>query len=130
VVDPTYDPLGPWPCYCSNEPETGVDDVVTIYDTAGEPQIRAQWTGEQDTYWGIQVRVRSTDHHTGWRQANAIRTFLAQTVSNTLVNVEDVQYDVHAYNKIGDVITLGKDRAAKRSVFTINLTVVITNLSL
>ena len=118
-----------YPVYSTNEPD-GADEVITVYDTAGTPQGDIQYSGESILYDGIQIRVRARSHRNyGWRLATDIRDYLSQGVSYTEVSLEGVRYIVYSFNRIGPVLSLGKDPAVKYSVYTLNVNVAYERLS-
>lgn len=117
---------GTWPVKVSAEPDTP-DNVVTIYDTAGETQGRIQYSGEVTDFHGLQIRVRAIDHPTGWAKVNAITTACAETVKRTTVAVSGTSYTVHAMTRRSGILAIGKDvPSSKRNLFTVNYTVSIT----
>lgn len=123
---PETRPLESWPIYASNEP-SDPDNCITVYDTAGTDDGRSMIDGELFGHYGIQVRVRSLDHATGWLKADAIQTALAETVYDNAVTIGGSSYLVHSANKIGDVLALGKDVSdTKRSLFTLNAVLSLT----
>ena len=127
--DPTLDPQAAWPIYVSSEPTTP-DNCLTVYDTQGVEDGSSQLDGELWTHHGFQVRVRSTDHVTGWARANAIRQALAQQVLDNAVAVGTSHYVIHAAAGIGSVLVLGKDTpTSKRSLFTLNATAVLRQVA-
>lgn len=116
-------PVTPWPAYCSSEPNFP-DDCVTVYDVAGVDDGRLMVTGEAPTHYGVQVRVRATDHATGYAKASEIRDTFAEDVLLETVTISDTTYLVQAMSRIGNVIALGKETpAGRRSLFTCNATV-------
>ena len=116
-VDP---PSTPWPVFASGEPDTP-DNCITVYDTAGLDHGRSMIDGELFGHNGVQVRVRSNSHATGWTKADAIQTGMAKSVYQETVTISGQAYLVHAIAKIGDVLTFGKETpTSKRSLFTIN----------
>lgn len=113
-------PATPWPIYVGGEPPSP-DNAVTIYDTAGADGGRAMFAGTLLGWVGVQVRVRSSDHPTGWTKADAIQTTLAESVYDERVTVGASTYLVHCLSKIGDVLAIGKESpTSKRSLFTFN----------
>jgi hypothetical protein len=127
-TDPDFDL--PWPVYSTNEPDAP-DNCITVTDTTGESVGRTQWDGRDEMHWGVQIRIRAVSHeNVGWRKGFAIRTFISQEVSQQWVTLEGTDYLINSFAKIGSVLALGKDVTnTKRSLFTINPTVVITRLN-
>ncbi len=129
--DPPAPPTAPsaWPCYATNEPSTP-DDCVTVYDTAGRMDGRDMVDGQQNIHRGVQVRVRSTDHPTGYQKAEAVAVWLDEGVNQAVVTISSNSYLVFCVNRTGDVLVLGKNvPGTKRSLFTINLVAPIRRLT-
>jgi len=112
-----------WPNYVSAEP-AAPDNCVTIYDTPGRSSGRAQFDGEVFEAHGFQVRVRATDHATGWRKANEIRQYLAESVylENVALTIGTTHYHylIWSVSGLGNVLVLGKEPTSARKLFTIN----------
>lgn len=109
-----------WPIYATNEPNEP-DDCITLYDTTGTQDGRSMVDGELFQHFGFQVRVRSTDHRTGWVKAEAIRQALAKSIYQNLVSRDGSRYLVWCAAKISMVLVIGKDTPrSKRSLFTVN----------
>lgn len=121
-------PLVSWMVYVANEP--GVpDDCLTVYDTTGNIDAKTQPDGEVCQHEGIQVRVRSVDHPTGWAKANAIAVALTEDVDMMVVTVGPNRYLLQAVNQVGQVTALGREGSdSRRRVFTINFTVAVRQL--
>lgn len=117
-----------WPGYAHREPDKP-DDAVTCYDTQGTPDGRDMNTGRVWTHYGVQVRVRAKDAQTGWQKAWALRTFLAEGVDHAQVPVRGRTYLVRCVTRIGDVLPLGYEPGSKRSLFTVNVTVVLRDVT-
>ncbi len=106
------------------------DDVLTIYNTASRDDGWTQF-GEQQTWNGVQVRVRSSNPETGLRKANDITQLFDVGLTNgTLVNVDGTQYNVGSVHRTGDVLPLGNVTGSKRSLHTIDCLVSVTKLPL
>lgn len=128
-ADPDVSPLGSWPVYVSGEPNTP-DNCLTVYDTAGVDDGSSMIDGELFAHEGIQVRVRAKDHRTGWTKADAIQTWMAESVYDEITTVAGADgsttYLVHNFSRIGRVLALGKDApTSKRSLFTVNALVTV-----
>lgn len=118
-----------WPVFATGEPASP-DNCITVTDTVGTSDGRSMIDGELYTHFGFQVRVRSTDHDTGWLKAAVIRTHLARSVYQRTVAMDIQRYFIQAITNIGQVLPLGKEVAvSKRSLFTVNATVPIRVLS-
>lgn len=114
-----------WPVFSTNEPGKP-DNVVTVKDTAAKIDARLMPDGEMAQHWGFQVRIRSTDHPTGWAKAEAIRIKFNEAVRNWRITLPNAHvYLVEAI--IGaSTLVLGKDAPnTKRSLFTINAMVTL-----
>lgn len=119
-TDPTASPLGSWPIYASKEPDAP-DNVITLYDTAGQDDGRSMVDGELQEHYGIQVRFRAQDEPTGRQKAEAVRKAMAESIYYTNLAVGAYRYLVHCFGPIGNVIGLGEDlRSSKRRLFTVN----------
>ncbi len=115
-------PPSDWMAYDSSEPSIP-DNCLTIYDTAGSSDGRYMHDGELRYHYGLQFRIRSKDHPTGWVKADALRTALSQVYVQH-VTIGSTNYVVHAITKIGEILVLGKDAPnSKRSLFTVNTTI-------
>ena len=127
ATDPSSSPVGVWPCYVSNEPNTP-DNCITIYDTAFTDDGRVNIDGELQYHEGLQIRVRSVDYLTGWQKMDAIRTAISMSVSYLVVAVEGENYLVICYAKIGNILPIGTEQTSKRQLFTLNLVSSVTKL--
>lgn len=115
---------GTWPIYATSEP-SDPDNVITVYDTIGQDDGRAQIDGSVFYHYGLQVRVRAIDHPTGWAKAIALRDLLA-TVYHNLTTVGSNKYEVWAISRLAQPLFIGKDvPRSKRTLFTINCMCVI-----
>ena len=114
-------PLSDWPVYKGLEP-SDPDDVITVYNTAGRPDVRDMF-GKLYTSYGVQLRVRAADPDQGWLKADALRTGVSEVVRQQ-VNVGATAYFVQCFNRIGDVLELGRDApTTNRQLYTLNPTV-------
>lgn len=121
--DPTIQPLGNWPIYAADEPDgIGVpDNVITVYDTDGTDEGRIMIDGEPQGHNGFQVRVRASDHKTGYAKIDEVWTVLGKEIYDDAVILDGIVYLVHSANKIGDPIPLGKEVGeTKRRLFVLN----------
>lgn len=118
----------PWVVKASAEPDVP-DEVITVFDTAGQSDGRVMVDGELQEHQGIQVRIRSKDHPTGWARADRVQSELARNVYDRTVHVGSEAYLVHSLNQIGPILALGKDSPnSKRSLFTVNMVVSLKQL--
>lgn len=110
-----------WPVFTAQEP-TSPDNCITTYDTTGQSDGRFQVNGELYDHFGVQVRIRASNHAQGWIKSQSIRDRLANEVFHETVTLGGLNYRVHGCHKIGQVLALGKESAvSRRSLFTINL---------
>ncbi len=117
-----------WPAFASNEPSSP-DDCLTTYDTLGQDDGQSMIDGELWAHLGLQLRIRSTDHPTGWQKANAARVALSQSVHLRAVTISPNSYLVWAVTKIGQILAIGKQSpASKRSLFTLNMQMAVRQL--
>lgn len=118
---------GPWPIYVDKEPATP-DNVLTVFTTQGT-MVGRVFTGEQDTQYGIQVRIRAADPQVGWVQAEAIYNALclAYDIPLVVLNTDNTtsRYLIHGFTKIGDVLPLGNEPSSQRVLFTVNAQLVV-----
>lgn len=126
---PAADPANnsAWPTYYSSEP-TDPDNCLTVYDTDDVADARLMETGEQCFHYGFQVRVRATDHDTGWTKVQAAEKFLEEQVYMRRVTVGSNSYRVWAVTR-ASILKLGRNvPGTKRTVFTLNALAVISPL--
>lgn len=122
-----------WPVYATNEPDVP-DNVITIYDTQGRISGRSGVDGERDEHYGIQVRVRSLSHTTGYQKIRAIAQQMDGVIYHNVVRLSSIDYIVHCITRVGDTLPLGQmdkvyrtqDTASKRLLFVFNALVAIS----
>lgn len=121
---------GAWPLFATGEPSSP-DNAVTVFDTQGGSDGRAMGSGELFQHWGVQVRVRSVDHATGWHKTGAIRYALSTgCYQQGVVMTDSTTYLIHAVTNIGEVVALGKEvPSSKRNLFTLNAKVSVKRVS-
>lgn len=108
-----------WPVFATGAPNSP-DNVITVYDTAGESQGRSMINGELYTLYGTMVWLRAADAVTGFMKADAVRKAMALTYQKN-VTIDGKTYQIHCLSRIGTVIPLGNETpTSKRSLFTIN----------
>jgi hypothetical protein len=108
-----------WPIYVSSEPDLP-DNCLTIYDTTPKSDGRAMFDGEDFKHYGFQIRIRSTDHETGYAKAESLEHVLNKDIYQETVVVGAVSYYVQCVAGTS-LIVLGKNTpTTKRSLFTIN----------
>jgi len=112
-----------WPIHVAREPDTP-DSVITVFDTSGRLDGRAQVSGEMLEHYGIQVRVRDTNPVEGFAKAQDIAIALDQTAYQDTITINSDTYLVHAVSRTGGILGLGKETpTSKRNLFTINAVV-------
>lgn len=133
--DPEDSPGAPWPVSSTGEMDDP-DSVVTVTDTAGTTDGRAQKGGAWSEHFGVQVRVRAAVHPDAWAKVKAIADALdtGAYLMTVMVPAGDelpaAQYLVHCFNRRGAIAPLGKDvPASKRTVFTVNYVLPVRQLS-
>jgi hypothetical protein len=119
----------PWPVVATNEPATP-DEVITVYDTVGTDDGRTMTDGESLHHYGIQIRIRSSNHINGWLKSKSILKTISEIFNQHSVTINGITYVVYNFARIGQVIPLGKQTPQSlRSLFTLNCTVVIRALN-
>ena len=121
-----------WPVYYANEPSSP-DSVITVFDTMGQINSRYMGSGIYYVYWGLQIRVRSYDHQSGWLKAESIRRILSTITTQNIVSGSYLQSNVYCmlpFTGIGMVLPIGNDTPqTKRKIFTLNLMAIISQIS-
>ena len=119
-----------WPIYSNGEPSSP-DNVITITDTSGEIQGRVMFTGQELEQYGVQIRIRCNDPEDGFAKANALTVTMDQEIYRDTVTLDSDTYLVHAVNRKGGVIVLGKDaNKTDLNLYTINVTVTLTRTTI
>jgi len=109
-----------WPVYATSEP-SAPDDVITVYDTQGMVFGRNMLDGESVEHFGIQIRLRSQDHATGWKKMKGIARQLEEEIYQESITIQGSVYCVRSIKRTSSVLVLGKDTpGSKRSIFTLN----------
>lgn len=92
-----------WAYYSSNEPTTP-DQCITTYDTPNRYDGRNMVDGEIEAHYGIQIRVRSTNHFAGYLKAHGIETALTNSYTNRTIEMAPTQtapaatYHINAFS--------------------------------
>lgn len=107
-----------WSVFVSLEPDEP-EKCITLYDDAGVIDGRTMPDAEVQEHHGVQVRVRSNEHASGYLKARAIATALAAQY-DTVVVLEGHYYRLHCSNRSGDVIPIPPNTSTSRRLFTIN----------
>lgn len=111
-----------WSVFVDSEPDLP-DECITVYGGANILEGRVQPTGETQEQHGIQIRVRSAVHSTGWAIANSICHKLDTQVNQDIVTIGASSYNVHSVDRTSGPFHIGKESpTSKREVFTINAT--------
>lgn len=114
-----------WPIYVSSEPTTP-DNCITVYDTTGRATGREMTAGSRAEYHGIQLRIRASNHTTGYGKARRLANILDRDVYQAPVVIGGQHYVVQQVGRVGTITTMGKDApGSKRSLFSINALVTI-----
>lgn len=113
-----------WPIVPNYEPDTP-DNCITIYDTEGRIQGRLQYGGRNMDKHGIQLRFRSYSPKVGYAKANDVIVALDETIYQNLVTIDSNTYCVNTIDRIGNVISLGKEEDTKRSIYTVNALMIV-----
>jgi hypothetical protein len=119
-----------WPIAVESE-LSSPENTITIYSTPGTPDGRDMKTKEALEHYGIQVRIRGSNHPLGYLKAAEIRqkleTLYRETTSlNRVTDNGTVEYRVNNAARIGSIFNLGPSpEAPGRRLFTINCTLCI-----
>lgn len=109
-----------WPIFVSQEADHP-DSCITLYDTSGILEGRAQISGEIQEHYGIQIRVRAANSTIAYAKISEINAWIDESVRNNLVTIEGSQYLVYAITRKGGILSLGKEvSASKRNLYTVN----------
>lgn len=127
--DPTPT-VGVWPVIVGREIDKP-DNAVTIRNTTGRDNGFIQYSGELTEMPGIQIRVRGVDENVAHTKARRIAVTLDEGVREEIAVIDDSVYLVHSVDRVGGVISLGRESQASRHLFTINFVVslTLTNIS-
>ncbi len=110
---------GAWPVFVGHMPDEP-DNVICVYDTTGLTDGRIQSNGETIRHPGWQVRVRATDHPTGYAKIAAIRNHIDGIIREGIV-IGTHSYTIQAATLTGGVQTIGQEpEGTRRDNFTIN----------
>lgn len=120
---------GDWPITVGSEPD-GPDDHITIYDTAGTNSGRENITGRRTEQHGIQVRIRSNSHSPGYQKAQALATYVDQSVDKATAHLDSSSYLVTTITRTGNVFSLGRESPeSKRLIWVFNALVTVSKTS-
>jgi hypothetical protein len=119
----------PWPVYCSLEPDAP-DNVVTVYDQAGQDDGREMIIGDRVIHYGIMVKFRAVDHPTGFPVAQAMADWIDRRINQMLVATNAATYVIWNMSRKTDVVMLGRDvPRTQRSLFSISATAAISRVA-
>lgn len=119
-----------YPIYISFMPDT-VDEIITIYDTAGELAGRDMPTGHVIDRFGIQIICRSgTTKYTEGQQTLAdIADSIDESILDNVVTLNANSYLVRNLRRTSSVLSLGKEsEETKRNLLSLNLLATISQL--
>lgn len=109
-----------WPIFVSQEADSP-DSCITLYDTSGILEGRAQVSGEIQEHYGLQIRVRAAAANVAYAKISEINAWIDESVRNNLVTIDSNQYLVYAITRKGGILSLGKElSASKRNLYTVN----------
>ena len=118
-VEPNVRNPAAWSVYYAGEPPDP-DEVITVRSTEGLDDGTTQFDGVLQEWYGLQVRVRSTNEDGGWAKINPLAVTL-HALSNQLVTVDGTQYLVASVGLRGGPTSLTKgDPASSRSIHVLN----------
>jgi hypothetical protein len=119
---------GSWPVYDSNEPSSP-DDLIVVYDTAGEIQGREHHSGRSLEHYGAQIQVRGSSKAVAWAKVDALVQSLEESVKNTLVTVSTLTYIIHAVTRRSGPMLLGREPATSRVLYSLNVVFTVSQVS-
>jgi len=116
-----------WPLYISYLPDEVKTNAGAIYNTQGVKDGRLM-EGSVIQYHGIQIKIRSDAHDTGWAKIEDISNDL-DLINREEIKVDSEDYLIHNVNRIGSIISLGTEPGTKkRQLFTINFLVTLSRV--
>lgn len=121
--DPTPT-IGTWPVIVGREIDKP-DNAITIRNTTGRDSGFIQVSGELTEMEGILIKVRGSTEDVAHARARIIAVTLDQEVEGDHVSMGGTTYVVHSVDRVGGVISLGKEQTSSRHAFTINFVVTV-----
>ena len=119
---------GAWPVFVSNEMDTP-DSCITIYDTDGLLEGRIQVSGQVIEKPGLQFRFRAARPDTCFVKANAVMVAMEGSVNLLSVTISTSNYLVHAIDRVGSLISLGREAdVSNRHIYVFNATVTLNKV--
>ncbi len=115
-----------WPLYISRMSDgiTVKTEVGALYDTSGLKDGRLM-EGQVIQHYGLQLKIRSSSHSTGWNKADVIANALDE-VLNAVITVSGEDYIIQQVSRTGPVISLGAEPGTKeRRLFVVNFLVTL-----
>jgi len=114
-------PPSVWPVYTSQEPPNP-DNCITVFITSHKDHGKFMKGGQRQNHYGAQVRVRATDHITGWQKINNIAISLDESVANETVGIDANRYVIPAVTIASGPLNIGQETPeSKRVIFTLNV---------
>lgn len=119
-----------WPVFVSFLPEAG-NDVVGVFDTAGNLDGRLMATGRVVEKYGLQVIVRSFDFPAGYAKIRNIAKEL-DAVKGVEIKLDEVPFVVQNFSRQSAVLSMGNEEAAgsRRHLFSVNYAVTFKRTSI
>ncbi len=117
---------GTWPLFISAMPDSVnvKEDCGAVYNTTGFKDGRLM-EGQVIQHYGVQLKIRSEDHDTGWAKAEAIASSL-DAVYNTLITKDEVEFVLKNISRTSPVISLGLEvGTSRKNLFTVNFILTI-----
>lgn len=110
-----------WPITVSDEPDTP-DNCITLFDTVDRTNGRFQTNGEVQGSHGIQIRLRSKNHATGYSKLDSIKEFLDKQLVQKTVTIDGVEYLLYSCYRTSGILSLGREMPqTNRRIFTLNV---------
>ena len=119
-----------WPIYISKMPDG--PQVKTscgaVYDTSGLKDGRIM-DGGVTQHHGVQLKIRSSNHNTGWAKIETIALAL-DAVLNATITISIVLYKIYNITRTSPIISLGSEPGTQeRQLFTINFLLTLERIT-
>jgi len=119
-----------WPLYVGFLPDApdAKTNAGCVYNTVGTQDERLM-SGPVPQHFGVQLRIRSTDHNTGWRKIEEVANALDAVINATLATAGE-EYEIQNLSRMSPILDLGLEVGARerRFVFTVNYTMTVREL--
>lgn len=117
---------GEWPVTIGFMPDTP-NNIITVYDTAGEPDGRVMKTGERIEHPGVQILVRGGNYPTTLAKIISIARSLDRQIRTLIAVDSESLYILHNVKRTSLVIPLGmeKEDDKRRHLFSVNAVITI-----